>query len=291
MVEEKRGVSLKNLRTLRDKDFVSYRNKVAHPLGENRDVGEIAAIRQFNLISATLTEMGFKDFPDYQTTKFNRFAEAFKKAESEYSRTPRIDYKINENIISRFREGDKPIDILNEITRSKDNFIIVGEGGFGKSTTLRYISERFGEYNAKFVNLSSITEKEDFRPIPIMISATELRTGGDIDLYDKDLFIADIARLCGDSSRDILAEARRLAALATDSIPESKPFFIILLDGFNNITDSSKSIRNEFQAIIKELEGRRIQMVITSGSKSILAPEYGDNIRSVYAQGLEKEQE
>nr|WP_321352149.1 hypothetical protein [uncultured Methanoregula sp.] len=287
-VEEKYNISLKNLKQLRDSDFVKIRNEATHIKKTDLSLSCSTAITQFNRVSAMLTELGYNGYYDYETCRYNNFVDRFRFSASVYSSNPDPSLKIDQTILSEFFEASCSISLLEEIQKSPDNFLILGEGGIGKSTILNYIAKTFNEKNQRYCKKTSSGCSNIFLPIPVLISASKLKITG-THIYDIKDFIADIGRLTGKPEFDILDEAEKLAR-EHEKITgiNNRPVFLLLLDGFNEISIVSDEISRGFLSIFKEFSSNNIQILVTSRTKFYSSDDTG-LFREVIAKGLSKE--
>lgn len=303
LLEKKYTVKLKSVRKLQQ-EFVHFRNISEHSKssegGSEEPITLDDSIRQQNNVSAVLGELGFDGYTTYQVTKFNRFVEELQRCERRYTRILGTNFELDKGILPNLEEEGggrwKINKFLNELAKPDNkNYMIVGAGGAGKSTILRYISEEFRRYNDKFNGSPAVGVGWDFRPIPIMISATELSFRNE---YDIDTFLNDISRLTRQdhlgvqgvtNDEPIAKKAERLVKLWDCGDVRHKPFFIVLIDGLNEIAGCSEQLQEAFNNIFRKLEGSHIKVVVTSRDKS-LAIESGGNFRAFHASELGAEQ-
>ncbi|PKL64694.1 MAG: hypothetical protein CVV32_06320 [Methanomicrobiales archaeon HGW-Methanomicrobiales-3] len=287
-VEQQHNISLNNLVILRDGRFVDIRNKAIHIKDDPASIDWDTVIGQLNLVSAVLTELGYPGFYEYAINRYNNFVDKFRQAGIRFSCAPDSPVKIDENIISGFTRDGVPVNLVQEIRESGNNFQIIGEGGIGKSTMLRTICEKFTEENRKIVKKTVAEHQDTFLPIPVWISASRLKVSGALR-YEINDFRDDVAKLSGKKDLDILSEAEKLAALYDDALgKDKKPVFILLLDGFNEINGLNDEIKGEFLSIFEFLSEKRIQIVLTSRVK-LPSPGKKTDFIEVYAKGLDKE--
>lgn len=289
-VEKKENFSLENLKRLRDGDFVEVRNCATHiditqkKLIIDKDI----AIKQFNLVSAVLIELGYEGFYDYEINKYNKFVDKFKKIENIFQPILNDNFKIEPELLSDFKCDSKPIDLISELHRTKDNILIIGEGGIGKSTIIRYIQEKYFENNKLFQKKPFIDGQEVFFPIPILISASKLKVSA-LHLYEMNDFIDDIIRLYQKNSINIIEEAKELSSLYEGICEKNtNPFFILLIDGFNEINDLNDENRKGLISIFKNLLKYNIQIVVSSRG-NIFFSDDNCGFKEVYAEGVNSE--
>jgi len=284
------GVSLQNFKVLRDGDFVEVRNRVSHKSDPNKSVhiDVQLVVRLFDLVAFVLTDLGYEGFYSYDICKFNEFVDEFTQAERRFATVPETGLNIDASILSDFADQSAPVDLLNTIMISPENILITGEGGIGKSTVLQLICRKFHEENTKFIRRPHDDGRDDFLPIPVMILASKLKVTR-THRYVLPDFIADIERLSRKNAFDIIEESDKLSRSYVRLAGENtKPVFLLLLDGFNEITVLNDEISADFLSIFEFLASKKIQIVITSRT-IIHFPDTPLALKEISAKGLGKE--
>jgi hypothetical protein len=289
-VEEKNNKYLEKLKQLRDGRFVEIRNSTTHinETKKHQTIDKGLAIEQFDLIVSVLKELGYEELYDFRTHQYANFLDEFEKAAHKHS--TRLDPKfiIDEGLLSEFICNSKSVNLIDEIRQSNNNFIVIGEGGIGKSTIMRYICNKFNEFNGVKRSLDEFRKcPTDFSPIPIIISASHLKIAS--TTYVLNDFLHDISKVNSEPF-DILGECNTLIELSKGIIEESnRPFFILLLDGFNEIYSINEGVYDAFIPIYEELSKNRVQIVISSRT-NILPADRKSSFKEVLAKGLNEHQ-
>ena len=279
-VEFKKKCDLDKLKEFRDGNFVTIRNSA---LKQRKIISKDIAIENFDLVVVVLTELGYENFYNYKTLKYNNFVEKIKSLQDIFLIDQADKPEIKPGILSNFTCASTEINAIDEL-QNCENLLIIGEGGIGKSTFIRHFYDQCINKNKSLEKKTSLDYFDSFSPIPILIPGTRIDkpTTRDNVLFN---FLSNINKLYEEIN--LKSEIKDLENLYGSE--EHNPFFIVIIDGFNEIGDLSHGESEIFHFIFEELIKFKIQVLITSRRDPF--PSNKDNVfKKVHAEGLSSEQ-
>lgn len=164
------------------------------------------------------------------------------------------DILCNVKVKNLYREDNEEYTVgqaIDDLWRGRKNAYLTGDGGMGKSTSLRKLWDSLLDKKVLpfYIKLNDYKSEADF-------IAREIRKDYlcELDKYGIDLDI--------DNNKKHLL-IRIVDSLESNSIEINKPIIILLLDGLNEIAMNYESLKNELKQIITGSR-ERIQILITT---------------------------
>lgn len=171
-------------------------------------------------------------------------------------------------------DANKAAHPLNDFLNSRDNLLIIGEGGIGKTT---FLFSYLNDYHNRHIRKS----------IPIYVRLSECSTNTDHQHMILNNIMYNISfALNGhpvESYKDLLDE------FSIDPYNEQLPAFTLLLDGFNEITTMDMGqIRSSIASEINELVKLPNIRIILTTRESDMYGLHNDAFTVIKANGIDK---